>query len=192
VVEVVKGEARVMFADNSAPTSVKVTFPFSWFGQMEENIRQRVYIETTIPSFYYEVCTEPEMIARRNWTRDWWDSRRQAYQLVTSVEVIDELQAGTFLNQDQALALLIDISLVPVEPAIIEIVETYIQRMVMPRDPTGDALHLALASYHKCDFLLTWNVQHLTNANKFSHIRRINTLLGLFTPALVTPLELLA
>jgi predicted nucleic acid-binding protein len=192
VVEVVTGEAPVMFADNSAPTSVKVTFLFSWFGQMEENIRQRVYIETTIPSFYYEVRTEPEMIARRNWTRAWWDSGRQAYQLVTSVAVVDELQAGRFPNQDQVLALLIDISLVPVEPAIIEIVETYIQRMVMPRDPTGDALHLALASYPKCDFLLTWNVQHLANANKFSHIRRINALLGLFTPALVTPLELLA
>jgi len=60
----------------------------------------------------------------------------------------------------------------------------------MPRDPTGDALHLALASYHKCDFLLTWNVQHLANANKFAHIRHVNALLGLFTPALVTPLEL--
>src|SRR6266516_4276115 len=161
-----------MFPENSALTSVKVTSPFSWFRQMEENIRQRVYIETTIPSFYYEVRTEPEMIARRNWTRAWWDSRRQAYQLVTSVAVVDELQAGRFPNQDQVLALLIDISLVPVEPAIIEIVETYIQRMVMPRDPTGDALHLALASYHKCDFLLTWNGQHLANANKFAHIRR--------------------
>jgi hypothetical protein len=111
---------------------------------------------------------------------------------VTNVAVVDELQAGTFPNQDQALALLINISLVPVEPAIIEIVETYIQGMVMPREPTGDALHLALASYHKCDFLLTGNVQHLANANKFSHIRRINALLGLFTPALVPPLELLA
>ena len=159
---------------------------------MEESIRQRVYIETTIPRFYYEVRTEPEMIARRNWTRVWWDSRRQGYQLVTSVAVVDESQAGTFPNQDQALALFIDISLVPVEPAIVEIVETYIQRMVMPCDPTGDDLHLALASYHKCDFLLTWNVQHLANANKFAHIRRINARLGLFTPALVTPLELLA
>ena len=132
------------------------------------------------------------MIARRNWTQAWWDRRRHSYLLVTSVAVIDELQAGTFPNKDHMLALLADIPLVPVEPAIIEIVETYIQRMVMPRDPMGDALHLALASYHKCDFLLTWNVQHLANANKFAHIRRVNALLGLFTPALVTPLELLA
>jgi len=159
---------------------------------MAESIRQRVYIETTIPSFYYEVRTEPEMIARRNWTRAWWNNRRHAYQLVTSAAVIDELQAGTFPNKDQALTRLADLPLVPVEPAIIEIVETYIQRTLMLRDPTGDALHLALASYHKCDFLLTWHVQHLANANKFAYIRRVNALLGLFTPALVTPLELLA
>ena len=57
----------------------------------------------------------------------------------------------------------------------------------MPADPTGDALHLASASFHKCDFLVTWNCQHLANANKFGHIRRVNTLLGLFVPALVTP-----
>ena len=61
----------------------------------------------------------------------------------------------------------------------------------MPRDPVGDALHLALASYHKCDFLLTWNCKNLANANKFGHIRRINGLLGLYTPNIVTPLELL-
>src|SRR5262245_47172152 len=158
---------------------------------MAESMQPRVYIETTIPSFYYEVRTEPEMVARRNWTRTWWDHRRHAYQLVTSVAVLDELQAGTFPNKDLVLALLTEVPFVPIESTIIEIVETYIQRMVMPRDPTGDALHLALASYHKCDFLLTWNVRNLANANKFAYIRHVNTLLGLFTPTLVTPRELL-
>jgi hypothetical protein len=33
--------------------------------------------------------------------------------------------------------------------------------------------------------------RHLANASKFAHIRRVNTLLGVFVPALVTPLELL-
>ena len=56
----------------------------------------------------------------------------------------------------------------------------------------GDAFHLAIASYHNCDFILTWNCWHLANANKFAHIRRVNARLGLFVPALVTPLQLLA
>ena len=57
-------------------------------------MKPRVYIETTIPSFYYEVRTEPEMIARQQWTRDWWDNHRSSYELVTSEAVIDELEKG--------------------------------------------------------------------------------------------------
>ena len=33
---------------------------------------------------------------------------------------------------------------------------------------------------------------YLANASKFQHMRRVNTLLGLAVPALVTPLELMA
>jgi len=84
-----------------------------------------------------------------------------------------------------------ELPLFSIEPGTLEIVATYTRPKLMPADPGGDALHLALASYHKCDFLVTWNCRHLANANKFGHIRRVNTMLGLFVPALVTPLELL-
>jgi hypothetical protein len=87
--------------------------------------------------------------------------------------------------------LLRELPVLSVEPPIVEIVQAYVRHRLMPADPGGDALHLALASYHRCDFLVTWNCRHLANANKFDHIRRVNVLLGLFVPALVTPLELL-
>jgi hypothetical protein len=37
---------------------------------------------------------------------------------------------------------------------------------------------------------VTWNYKHIANPDKLLYIRRVNTLLGLETPALVTPLEL--
>jgi predicted nucleic acid-binding protein len=152
---------------------------------------KRVYIETTIPSFYHEVRPQPDMVARRDWTREWWDDHRQGFDLVTSEAVIDELDKGTFPQKAEALVLIEAVPLVEINEAIADIVAAYIQHTVMPADPAGDALHLALASFHKCDFLLTWNCRHLANANKFAHIRRVNGLLGLFVPTLVTPLELL-
>jgi len=151
-----------------------------------------VYIETTIPSFYQEVRTEPEMIARRNWTREWWNNQREHYQLVTSIAVIEELERGDYPNKEKILNLVADIPLLSINTEIHDIVETYIKRKLMPADILGDALHLAIASFHGCDFLLTWNCKHLANANKFSHIRRLNTLLGLYVPALITPVELLS
>jgi hypothetical protein len=154
-------------------------------------VQPLVYIETTIPSFYHEVRTSPDIVARRDWTRRWWDMERDRYQLVTSEAVLDELEGGIPEHAETRLGLVAAIPLLPIEPGIAEIVTAYIRHQLMPADPGGDALHLALASYHKCDFLLTWNCLHLANANKFGHIRRVNTMLGLFIPTIVTPLELL-
>jgi len=151
----------------------------------------RVYVETTIPSFYHDVRTAPDIVVRREWTRRWWRTAAGRYDLVTSPAVLDELTGGDPERVEKRLDLVRELPLVPVEPAITEIVQAYIRHRVMPADPGGDALHLALASHHKCDFLVTWNCQHLANANKFGHIRRVNTMLGLFVPALVTPLELI-
>ncbi len=154
-------------------------------------MEKRVYVETTIPSFYFEIRADPEMAARREWTRTWWDGAVGRYELVTSVAVVEELSRGDFPARDDCLQLVRHLPLLPVEAGVAEIVQTYVARGVMPRHPAGDALHLALASHHCCDFLVTWNCRHLANANKFDHIRRVNTMLGLFVPALVTPLELL-
>ncbi len=131
------------------------------------------------------------MVARRDWTRRWLDSAMSSNRIVSSVAVIDELRRGDFPGSVEALAMLDRIEMLSLEDAVYEIVEAYLAHKLMPADPFGDALHLALASYHRCDFLVTWNCQHLANANKFGQIRRINGILGLFTPELVTPMELL-
>lgn len=154
-------------------------------------LKPRVYVETTIPSMYHEVRTAPDVVARRAWTRRWWDVAPAYHELVTSPAVLDELGEGVPERSALRLTVVAELPLLPVEPPVVEIVQAYIQHKLMPADPGGDALHLALASYHKCDFLATWNCRHLANANKFGHIRRVNTLLGLYVPALVTPLELL-
>lgn len=154
-------------------------------------MRKRVYIETTIPSFFFETRSDPEMVARRGWTVAWWTEQRQHYELVTSVAVLEELQRGSHPHKQETLALLGEVPILPIDEEIDGIVDEYVKRQVMPRDPRGDAIHLALASFHHCHFLLTWNCNHLANANKFEHIRHVNTLLGLFVPALTTPVELM-
>jgi len=149
------------------------------------------YIETTIPSFYHEVRSEPSMVARRDWTRRWFDVAVTSDRIVSSVAVLDELRRGDFPGRDECLAMLDTIEMLELDDPVFEIVEAYLANKLMPSDPFGDALHLALASYHRCDFLVTWNCLRLANANKFGQIRRINGILGLYTPELVTPMELL-
>ncbi|MCI0556876.1 MAG: hypothetical protein MN733_00135, partial [Nitrososphaera sp.] len=47
--------------------------------------KPRVYVETTVPSFYHEVRTAPDILARREWTRQWWDNATERYELVKSI-----------------------------------------------------------------------------------------------------------
>lgn len=152
----------------------------------------RIYIETTVGSFYFNARPEPEMVARQNWTRRWLDAAMlTSDELVTSAAVETELNAGDFPHKSDMIELASRFPLLDINDAVIEAVEAYIANHVMPNDPGGDAFHLAAASFHRCDFLVTWNCQHIANANKFGHIRRVNGILGLGNPALVTPLELL-
>lgn len=152
---------------------------------------ETIYIETSIPSLYFDERPDPKTVARREWTRNWWDNHRQKYRLVTGAPVIEELSRGTLARKTDRLRLLDGIEVLWVTPEVVDIVEVYVQRYVMPRDPGGDAAHLALASFHKCDVLLTWNCRHLANISKAGHIRTVNTLLGVHIPQLVTPLEML-
>lgn len=154
-------------------------------------MKPKVYIETSIPSFYHENRTSSDAIARRDWTHEWWESKRSFYEIVSSEAVEAELERAPNPKKQLCLDFLAQFPLLAVDKPVIEIVNFYIQSKVMPANAKGDALHLALASYYHCDYLLTWNCKHLANANKFGHIRRINSTLGLYIPILITPIELL-
>jgi hypothetical protein len=150
-----------------------------------------VYVETTIPSFYYDFRDSPIVAERREITRGWWANAVDRYELVTSSVVLDELARGMSERVPLRLGLLQSIRTVPHVPEVADIVQTYLSHKLMPAKPPEDALHLALASWHRCDFIVTWNCRHLANPNKAAHIRRINTQLGLPVPRLVTPEELM-
>jgi hypothetical protein len=154
-------------------------------------MKPTIYIETTIPSYYFNSHPEASMVASCEWTRDWWDNCRQDYNLVTGAAVIEELSEGNHPLKAQKLALLDGLTLLPATEEVNRIAKVYISCKAMPDDPKGDALHLALASVYKCDILLSWNCRHIVNYQKAAHIRQLNTSLGLHVPALLTPLELL-
>jgi predicted nucleic acid-binding protein len=100
------------------------------------------------------------------------------------------LNSGSYPRKREIIEFVSTIPLLPVTPNLEQIVEFYITNYVMPKSFVGDAVHLAYASYYDIQYLLTWNCNHLANANKRKHIRVINGRLGLSTPEIVTPLEL--
>ena len=49
------------------------------------------------------------------------------------------------------------------------------------------ALHVAIASFHKIEYLVTWNFGHLANVRRQARIKLFNTAAGFYVPMIVTP-----
>ena len=158
---------------------------------LHREIKKRIYIDTSIPSAYYTSRTDEGSLARQRVTRQWWDKYANLFILTSSPTVIEELSAGTSEKTRDRIALAANLEILPITVDIYQIAQIYIDRLIMPQDPSGDALHLAIASFHRIDALLTWNRSHIANKNKIPVIQRINRELGLATPELTTPLSYL-
>jgi len=91
----------------------------------QTSMRRRIYVETSIPSFYFEIRAEPDMIARRDWTNQWWTRARDRDELVTSEAVLNELSRGGHPRQEDCLALVNGLRLLPIDGAITETIEGY-------------------------------------------------------------------
>ena len=150
--------------------------------------RPRVYLDSTIPSAY---CDERESIRyETEATRRWWHEESEHYEIWVSPATMAELEDGDHPHKAEILAFADALDLLPPDPAVDALAQAYIENLVMPRKHQGDAWHLAYATYHGFDFLLTWNCNHLANANKRRHLETINWRLGFETPQIVTPLGL--
>jgi predicted nucleic acid-binding protein len=149
------------------------------------SMKPTVYVETTIPSYYCD--DRPGLAADIARTREWWDQERSAYECFVSPIVIDELSVGVYPTKSACLDLIRDLPILAVQSEAVEIAEAYQARGLMPRDPVRDALHVALASYYRMDYLLTWNCRHIANVNKAARLAVVNQQMGLPVPRLITP-----
>jgi len=102
--------------------------------------------------------------------------------------VLRELRGGDYPGREDALALLDKVRRLVINREVFEVAGAYVAEKLMPGPAgVGDNLHLALASYHGAEFLLTWNIRHLANLNKLRHLEVINRRLLLPVPRILTP-----
>jgi len=150
--------------------------------------RPRVYLDSTIPSVYFDERENIRFEIEN--TRRWWREESANYEIWVSPATVAEIEDGNYPRQQEVVAFCDALPLLTPSSAVDELAQVYIKNLVMPRKHLGDAWHLAYATLHGFDFLLTWNCNHLANANKRRHLENVNLSEGYLTPQIVTPLEL--
>lgn len=104
---------------------------------------------------------------------------------------MDELGAGKPERATERLALVQAFPLLDVDEEVEHAARFYVENLAMPSRNLRDAFHLALASVHEVEYLLTWNYAHLANASKRTHLEVLNRRLHLPSPVICSPEELM-
>ena len=124
---------------------------------------------------------------RRDLTIRWWEHEMSEYRAVISPLVVRELERVTEPHRSGYLRLLANLPSVELTDEAAILADGYVSRGIFHRKYIADALHVAIASFHKIDYLVTWNFGHLANVRRQARIRLFNTAAGFFVPMIVTP-----
>ncbi|MBI1789560.1 MAG: type II toxin-antitoxin system VapC family toxin [Acidobacteria bacterium] len=155
-------------------------------------MKPRLYVETTIPSYLTSRPSRDLIIAgHQQITREWWEKRRDAFQLYISQLVVDEASAGAPSAARERLKVIRDLPLLDITPEVEVLASGILASGIIPRKAATDAAHIAVAAVHGLDFLVTWSCVHIANALIAKAVAKICGQHGCECPGICTPEELL-
>jgi predicted nucleic acid-binding protein len=155
-------------------------------------VTETVYIETSVIGYLTARSTKNLIIAGNiETTRDWWQNRRSEFALYISQVVVDEVAKGDTEIALKRLEILSGLPLVELNQAVRNLSAQFLMRSNLPPKASDDAVHIAAATVHGLDYLLTWNCKHIANAQIQRKLAEISLDLGYELPIICTPYELL-
>ena len=152
-----------------------------------------MYIETSIVSYLTaRPSRDLQATAWQQTTVQWWEQERTKLDLFTSELVLAEASAGDADAAQKRLFALNALPLLSVTDDAKALANRLLTDGGIPAHAEVDALHIAVASVHHMDYLLTWNCRHIDNAATKPVIRSICAVAGYLCPEICTSLELLS
>jgi hypothetical protein len=153
---------------------------------------ETIYLETSILG-YLTARPSRDLVVAANIeiTREWWDTRRSDFQLYSSQAVVKETSQGDAAIASQRLEIVRNLALLDLNQSVLDLAEQFLERSNLPPKADVDAIHIAAATVHAMDYLLTWNCKHIANAQIQRKLAEISLNFGYELPILCTPYELL-
>ena len=154
--------------------------------------KKTVYIETSVVS-YLTARPSANLLsaAKQRMTVEWWEERRERFDLKISDLVLEEARKGHPDAATLRLYALLEIPVLETNDRILKLSEALLEEGALPAKAFYDAVHVAAAAFHSIDFLLTWNCRHIDNAEIKPVIRDVCEHSGYRYPEICTPQELM-
>lgn len=155
-------------------------------------IKPRVYLETTVISYLVaRPSSDATLASWQQITRQFWDDYADRFTFVISPVVRAEVSRGDVEAVRQRLEVLSHLTVLEVLPEVDRLTQKLLNAGAVPENFRSDAQHIAIATIHSVEYLVSWNHKHIVNANKREHINQVCRDAG-FNPIIIcTPAELI-
>ena len=151
-----------------------------------------VYLESTIPSYYTsDKSRDLVILAHQQITTEWWDKYLPEYEVYISELVLQEISAGDTDAAKKRNDVVADFPVLAINETVEKLAEIYVKNITILKEAVRDALHLAVASAHGMDYIVTWNCKHIARGEVMRAFESINDSEGILSPTICTPEELI-
>lgn len=155
---------------------------------MSPTRRLRLYLDTTIPNYVYAT----DSLERMEMTRRFMKLRYLPdYEMIISEVVLWEIEAASESKKVLLMGTVEGMPVLPMTPQANHLAADYIRHRILPPGSIDDARHVALATLHGVDALVSWNFGHLVNIRRSKGINELNESLHLPPIEIITPEEVL-
>ena len=154
--------------------------------------KPKVYIETTVISYYTSNTSRDLIIAgHQQTTKEWWQNHLSAFEPYISDIVFEEISCGDKDAAEKRVAAVRNFSYLPVNKDVLDLARIYYDKLNLPDKARLDAVHLALGVSHGMDFIISWNFTHISGARPRQIVEQVNYQRDIKTPIICTPEELI-
>ncbi len=154
--------------------------------------RPTAYIESSVVSYYVARRSRDLIVlSHQEITCTWWNAHLHEYEACISQAVLDEIGRGDPAAARHRIEAVSHLPLVPVLNECERLAMAYARHLGLPASGLYDALHIAIASVHRIEYLVTWNCAHIANAHMRRGLGEVNGSEGFPLPVICTPEELL-
>ena len=151
-----------------------------------------VYVETTVVgSIAGRIHPNSTIAVQQQITRKWWTTAAVRYRLFVSQLTIDECAAGDSDAAKERLDVVRGIDVIAPTEEAERLAELLLRRNAVPASQPRDALHIAVATVNRIQFISTWNFKHILNPHVQTQIAKACRDGGFEVPVICTPQQLL-
>lgn len=124
-------------------------------------------------------------------THDWWEMVLPSCEPFVSTVVLKEASKGDPAQANLRVEKLSSFPALEVTDDVRELADLYFKDIDIPEKALADVYHLALATWHGIDYLVSWNCTHIVSGRVRTIVEQVDARRGIRTPIICTPEELM-